>query len=868
MMKKIIALALALSMALSMVAFAGYTDAAKINEDLAADIELVGALGLMTGNPDGSFNPTGYLTRGEAAVIIYRLHSGKSTIDASWGDVALSTFSDMNHWSVAYVNYCAALGLIAGYTDGTFRPENNVTTVEMAKMLLNVAGYDTEKQGYGKNWPGAVLADASNAGLFDEYEAAFTATASREWVAKLVGNMIKNVNAVGYAYGDILTQTVPFGQKYGVASFTGKLTANDTEALGAASKSAKDTSVVGGNTIKADVATNLLGKEVKVYFKDADGDELCDATEKVYAVVDTTEKAYTTVLNKVTYKLNDKTEKYELTVDGVVVDEDVKNTPATFENLKAAALTLGAKDNRTVSVFFNAEEKVWNVMANKVEYAKVTEHKASNNQFQAGSLNLAGGTEDADKKAYAKVNFVDTIVKGDYVAIETVGNKAVSYNVSKLNGKTTKVGSYLPDAGKFVVAGTTYEKAAVVMNGFDYAEFLSTLGEKDALKETYDVYADGSFVIFAEKTPDNTSDATSAGLNMDIVYVIDSKKGTDAADAFSTAQKAKVQVLLTNGSIAIYDYVTPESKTAKKVALDADDAFNGGIYEYVLNEDGSIYFTQSVTAFEDTKSAFVGGALSGLTVNANVNKTVMTIDGKTVFANADSFLFTILTKDGKTKYSVVKVSELPAKAVTTGYGFGSVAAYTYDKTTGLYTLAYGVLTNAETDKLPVAPDAEATGDDYFVVTKVESAVVTENGTTWAVTGINNAGEKQSLNLTSKFVGADDKNGAVVAGKFYVVKSSDKELYLDACEAWSTKKVEASTGSAVLMDGKLADVKADANIVYYTLSDKGVVALADDLAVIPFGKNVLVKTDKNGAVTDMFIMLDKDGKMADVAGLSF
>ena len=34
MMKKIIALALALSMALSMVAFAGYTDAAEINKDL------------------------------------------------------------------------------------------------------------------------------------------------------------------------------------------------------------------------------------------------------------------------------------------------------------------------------------------------------------------------------------------------------------------------------------------------------------------------------------------------------------------------------------------------------------------------------------------------------------------------------------------------------------------------------------------------------------------------------------------------------------------------------------------------------------------------------------------------------------------
>ena len=292
MMKKIIALALALSMALSMVAFAGYTDAAQINADLAADIELVGALGLMQGNTDGSFNPKGTLTRAEAAVIIYRLHSGKSTIDASWGDVALSNFSDMNHWSVAYVNYCAALGLIAGYPDGTFRPENDVTAVEMAKMLLNVAGYDTEKQNYGKNWPGAVLADASSAGLFNEYEAAFTAAASREWVAKMVANML-DVETVGYALGTVLTPSgVSFGSKYGVATYTGVLTANDTEAMGSADKAEKDTSVVGEKTFKVDVATELLGREVKVYYN--------SKNNKVYSVVDTTAKEYTAALNKVT----------------------------------------------------------------------------------------------------------------------------------------------------------------------------------------------------------------------------------------------------------------------------------------------------------------------------------------------------------------------------------------------------------------------------------------------------------------------------------------------------------------------------------------------------------------------------------------
>ena len=104
--KRLLALALTLVMVLSVGVSAGFSDKDKIdqsltdeidliNADLTDDIELVKALGLMTGNPDGSFNPQGTLTRGEADVIIYRLKSGKTDIDASWGDTSLNTFTDM-----------------------------------------------------------------------------------------------------------------------------------------------------------------------------------------------------------------------------------------------------------------------------------------------------------------------------------------------------------------------------------------------------------------------------------------------------------------------------------------------------------------------------------------------------------------------------------------------------------------------------------------------------------------------------------------------------------------------------------------------------------------------------------------------------
>jgi len=894
MMKKIIALALALSMALSMVAFAGYTDAAEINKDLQADIDLVGALGLMTGNPDGSFNPLGTLTRAEAAVIIYRLHSGKTTIDASWGDKTLSTFTDMDHWSVAYVNYCAALGLVAGYPDGTFRPENPVTAAEMAKMLLNVAGYDTEKQGYGKNWPGAVLADASNAGLFEKYEAAFTGAATREWVAKMVANML-NVKTVVYAYGSYLEKTdKTFGEKYGVASFTGMATANYTEAFATAKKTTdKGTSTVGDATIKYDVPVELLGHDVTVYYEnsnkttDKDGKPAFDAGEKIYAVIDAAQNITETTIGKIIYKQNSTSKKMELIVDGVVLDTDV-NTSTKVKAIESLTWVGTEKfgkdalnDNRAATVFYNKSNDSWYALYNKVEFAKVTAHKASDNEFKAGDVQFSAGTKDANKKDYAKLNFVDTVKADDYVAIETVGQYTVTYNVSKLNALRTKITSNLNNE-KFTVGTTTYEANAVYMSntGIDtfksFSDFCKSL-DSAALKKTYDIYTDGAYVVYAVEKEDAVT--AVSGLPLDIAYLIAHQDAT-TGDAFNAGTAGMVQVMLNNGSVAVYEYVAPTDKNSTKVEL--ADVANDSVYELVLNDDGSVYFKQLVTEYDDPAETDVswvkGTAITEMKVNKDVVKTNMKVGTETVFANADSFLFVKLQKGtgdkATNKYSVVKVSELTAGTTGAdfdGYEFGAFTAYVKDKTSGLNTLVYGVL-KSTTDvdgKLPTHV-AAATGSDWFLVTKTATAVITEDGTTYSVEGINNKGELVTLSLTTDLVGNTKGNKTIAANNIYTVKTGEKELYLDVITGWGEPvKVAASTGTALLLGDEtaLTDVKSDAVVVYVTKNDKNEISLVDDLASIPYGKTALVK-ESDGKVTTMIIMLDSKGKMADVSNIAF
>ena len=88
----------------------------------------------------------------------------------------VATFSDVpvGHWAEGYVNYCANLGIMAGWTENgqkVFNPNGDVTGVEMTKMLLCLVGYKADVQGYTNNnaWQTNVLMDGANAGVTANY---------------------------------------------------------------------------------------------------------------------------------------------------------------------------------------------------------------------------------------------------------------------------------------------------------------------------------------------------------------------------------------------------------------------------------------------------------------------------------------------------------------------------------------------------------------------------------------------------------------------------------------------------------------------------------------------------------------------------
>ncbi|MDO5301376.1 MAG: choice-of-anchor I family protein [Tissierellia bacterium] len=94
--------------------------------------------GLMSGYPGGGFNPDGALTRGQAATILARLIQGEE---------APANFTDtQGHWANGYIGAAVAGGLLQGYPDGSFRPDEALTRAEALTILARWQERSTRPQ--------------------------------------------------------------------------------------------------------------------------------------------------------------------------------------------------------------------------------------------------------------------------------------------------------------------------------------------------------------------------------------------------------------------------------------------------------------------------------------------------------------------------------------------------------------------------------------------------------------------------------------------------------------------------------------------------------------------------------------------------
>ncbi|MDO4542700.1 MAG: S-layer homology domain-containing protein, partial [Bacillota bacterium] len=102
-------------------------------------INYLSDLGAITGYPDGTFKPDNNITRAEFAAIIARMSD--FTPDEKLSDVKFSDVKE-GSWYYDYVMELAKAGILNGYTDGTFKPNDMIARSEIAKILAVIDGWD------------------------------------------------------------------------------------------------------------------------------------------------------------------------------------------------------------------------------------------------------------------------------------------------------------------------------------------------------------------------------------------------------------------------------------------------------------------------------------------------------------------------------------------------------------------------------------------------------------------------------------------------------------------------------------------------------------------------------------------------------
>lgn len=96
----------------------------------AAAIIFVKDDNIVSGYPDGTFKPENKINRAEFTKILvnYQFPNADLTLHGC--------FSDVSGWSEPYICYAKQKGIIDGYPDGTFKPEQSITVPEVLKISL------------------------------------------------------------------------------------------------------------------------------------------------------------------------------------------------------------------------------------------------------------------------------------------------------------------------------------------------------------------------------------------------------------------------------------------------------------------------------------------------------------------------------------------------------------------------------------------------------------------------------------------------------------------------------------------------------------------------------------------------------------
>ena len=770
------------------------------------------------------------------------------------------------------VEVMSTLGVVGGYTDGTFKPQGTLTRGAAAKIICNLILGTTTADALTAD--AAPYKDVATTNVFAPYIAY---CAKERIISGYADGTFRPGNTLtGYAFMKMLLGALGLqadkegytGPNWSISvakralskdvaldnglkgEFNGAKAATREEACLYALNMLKagtfsypnDNTVIVGNVSVSTSAKAEQDKKTPYYetvFKNLHANNTSDAfgrpaTRWDYKGVKIGTYAKTPDLTYVgSQKINDIYADLNMSTKDITANLYVNGVSFdTAKNGKDAATFTVSKDNDTkldklggtadkigngtlIEVYRNDDNNHVDVIAMSVYAGKITDVKDATSKKDAYVVvdtdsTIADFNDEYETEAFAE----DDVVAFTYAD----GEIQTMYKMESVSGELTKkvIGNSL------TLGDTTYKYGKEkTFNGTSEAGLTN--------KSSYDVYVDANgFALYIEETGANVSDYALL-LNIN-------------GDATNWINGNRAKLVFADGSVKTVDTDKDYSKT-----YDANDL--PLLVRVKANSDGEYklsgsYESQGVPALENKK---------------------LTANGKTV--NTDSKTIFVINKNGETaKFNVYtgiknapEIVDAAKPAETYVYSKGGVAKVVY--ITGVATTNSSkditFIAGKSASKLNAATDTAA----YYVYNAVVKGEVTsvmimakadENGNAQTDAQINNPGDLDNVIWFSTTSDSDD----------IIYKASTTSTKgVDVYSADGVKKVSADeviVGTMVNgVKGDGANMSMASDVKVYTINDDGDIEAISASAIKTNSEASVIYTVEDGEITNLFIQLPKD-----------
>ncbi len=150
-------------------------------------MELLRVMGVLSGDTDGNMRPDDLVTRSEFAKMAVLISPHKNQVALN---VKMSVFSDCTsrHWASPYVKVALEKGIVQGFPNGIFKPDDTITYAQAVTVALKLLGYTDED--FGNTYPEPQLGMAQSLKLNEGISKSRDEALSRREVSQILVNTL------------------------------------------------------------------------------------------------------------------------------------------------------------------------------------------------------------------------------------------------------------------------------------------------------------------------------------------------------------------------------------------------------------------------------------------------------------------------------------------------------------------------------------------------------------------------------------------------------------------------------------------------------------------------------------------------------